>query len=229
MTVTVLLDPAQMPDQSQDQLDFDNKLSGLMRDLPTLGAEINTSTAQINAVAADVLAKTQTATAAAIAAAASFDATLSLGGASAFFSGKAYQKNDSAISQVNFQTYRRMSAGSGSVDPANDIANWRIVATNGAFEPQAVGGVDVDLARGRYFTKAIAGNTTFTFSNVPAGGYCFTLELAVTSGIASFPTSVRTADGRPVVLTSGRTHLLMFITANGGTTWRLAVAGNYVS
>lgn len=52
MTITVLLDPAQMPDQSQDQLEFDSKMSGFMRDLPTLGAEINSTTAALNAMAA---------------------------------------------------------------------------------------------------------------------------------------------------------------------------------
>jgi len=52
MTITVLLDPAQMPDQSQDQLDFDNKMSGFMRDLPTLAAQINQATGGINSAAA---------------------------------------------------------------------------------------------------------------------------------------------------------------------------------
>jgi len=52
MTITVLLDPTQMPDQSQDQLDFDNKMSGLMRDLPIWGAQVNESTAALNAFAA---------------------------------------------------------------------------------------------------------------------------------------------------------------------------------
>ena len=51
MTITVLLDPAQMPDQSQDQLDFDNKMAGFMRDLPTLASQINETTAGLNAVA----------------------------------------------------------------------------------------------------------------------------------------------------------------------------------
>lgn len=52
MTISVLLDPAQMPDQSQDQLDFDNKMSGLMRDLPKFAAEINATEAAMSAFAA---------------------------------------------------------------------------------------------------------------------------------------------------------------------------------
>ena len=52
MTINVLLDPAQMPDQSQDQLDFDNKMSGFMRDLPTLAAQINQAIGGINSAAA---------------------------------------------------------------------------------------------------------------------------------------------------------------------------------
>lgn len=52
MTISALLDPAQMPDQSQDQLDFDNKMSGLMRDLPVWGAQVNATEAAISAFAA---------------------------------------------------------------------------------------------------------------------------------------------------------------------------------
>jgi len=223
----------ELPDGPDPAIDppqvFSQKAAAMVLAQKKMVPQMNALGTQVVELAANATTKANSAAVSASAAAGAFEAALSLSGSGPFVSGKAYQKNDSAISQINFQTYRRMAAGSGSVDPSNDIANWRIVATNGAFEPQAVGGVDVDLARGRYFTKAIAGNTTFTFSNAPAGGYCFTLELAVTSGIASFPTSVRTADGRPVVLTTGRTHLLMFITSNGGATWRLAVAGNYVS
>ena len=46
--ITVLLDPSQMPDQSQDQQVFDNNFSGLCRDLPVLGQQINETTASIN-------------------------------------------------------------------------------------------------------------------------------------------------------------------------------------
>jgi len=52
MTISVLLDPAQMPDQSQDQLDFDNKMSGLMRDLPKFAAELNATEAAVSSFAA---------------------------------------------------------------------------------------------------------------------------------------------------------------------------------
>ena len=52
MTITVLLDPSQMPDQSQDQLDFDNKMSGLMRDLPTFAAQMNAIETSLSSMAA---------------------------------------------------------------------------------------------------------------------------------------------------------------------------------
>jgi len=48
MTISVLLDPTQLPDQSQDQLDFDNKMSAFMRDLPTLANQINDTEAGMN-------------------------------------------------------------------------------------------------------------------------------------------------------------------------------------
>jgi len=46
--ITVLLDPSQMPDQSQDQQVFDNNMSGMLRDLPVLGQQINETTASLN-------------------------------------------------------------------------------------------------------------------------------------------------------------------------------------
>ena len=46
--ITVLLDPSQMPDQSQDQQVFDSNMSGMLRDLPVLGQQINETTASLN-------------------------------------------------------------------------------------------------------------------------------------------------------------------------------------
>lgn len=50
--ITELLDPAQMPNQDQDQQTFDNLWAGVLRALPNWGAQANTLAASLNALAA---------------------------------------------------------------------------------------------------------------------------------------------------------------------------------
>ena len=96
----------------------------------------------------------------------------------------------------------------------------------------AVGALDIDCSTGNYFTKTITtGTNTFTFSNAPASGtVCsFTLELTHTGGTAAWPSEVKwNADTAPT-LTSGKTHLFMFVTDDGGTRWRGAALVDYVN
>jgi hypothetical protein len=93
--------------------------------------------------------------------------------------------------------------------------------------------LDIDCSTGNYFTKTIAGASTFTFSNPPGSGiaYSFTLEVALTSGAITWPASVRwTNDVSPnTVTTVGKTHLFMFVTDDGGTRWRGAYLDNYIT
>lgn len=146
---------------------------------------------------------------------------------SPWVSGTTYAKNTAVISQINFQTYRRRVAGAGTTDPANDPTNWAILTGDGAFIPQVVTASSINLALGNYFTRTMTGNQTFTFDNCPSPGFSFTLELTVTAGIVTLPTSVRTPDSVPYTLTAGKVHELMFVTSNSGARWRLAAATNY--
>jgi hypothetical protein len=102
--------------------------------------------------------------------------------------------------------------------------------SNGSFRGNitAVAALDIDCSVGNYFTKTINGNSTFTFSNVPASrSYGFTLELTVTSGTVTWPASVRFPYGVSPLLTAGKTHLVMFLTDDGGTRWRGAALLDY--
>ena len=95
---------------------------------------------------------------------------------------------------------------------------------------EAVSALDIDLSTGNYFTKTISGNSTFTFSNPPSSGTVgsFTLELTLqTGGTAQWPSSVKFPGNNPPTLTTGKTHLFVFITDDGGTRYRGAFLADY--
>ncbi len=96
---------------------------------------------------------------------------------------------------------------------------------------EAVSALDIDLATGNYFTKTISADSTFTFSNPPASGTAgtFTLELTHTSGTVTWPASVKFPADTAPTLTTGKTHLFMFVTDDGGTRYRGAALADYVN
>ena len=96
---------------------------------------------------------------------------------------------------------------------------------------QAVSALAIDLATGNYFTKTIAGNSTFTFTNPPASGTVgsFTLELTHSSGTVAWPASVKWPADTAPTLTAGKTHLFVFVTDDGGTRYRGAALADYVN
>ena len=95
----------------------------------------------------------------------------------------------------------------------------------------AVAALEIDCSQGNYFTKTITtGTNTFTFANVPSGGaYAFTLELTHTGGTAAWPGTVKWPADTAPTLTSGKTHLFMFITDDGGTRFRGSSLVDYVN
>ena len=94
---------------------------------------------------------------------------------------------------------------------------------------EAVTALDIDLSTGNYFTKTINADSTFTFSNPPASGTVgsFTLELTHTSGTVSWPSTVEFPGNNAPQLTTGKTHLFVFITDDGGTRYRGAFLADY--
>lgn len=94
----------------------------------------------------------------------------------------------------------------------------------------AVGALSIDCSAGNYFTKTIAANSTFTFDSVPASrAFSFTLELTHTSGTITWPTSVKWPGDTAPTLTTGKTHLFMFVTDDGGTRWRGSALTNFTN
>ena len=123
----------------------------------------------------------------------------------------------------------------------NDVANTFTAAqtlnagltVDGPYKQTAevVSALDIDLSTGNYFTKTINGNSTFTFSNPAASGTAstFTLELTHTSGTVTWPASVNFPADTAPTLTAGKTHLVMFVTDDGGTRYRGAALADYVN
>lgn len=103
---------------------------------------------------------------------------------------------------------------------------------NGSYAQTVVSvpALSIDCSAGNYFTKTINGASTFTFDNVPsARSYSFTLELTVTSGSATWPITVEWPGGSAPTLTAAKTHLIIFVTDDGGTRWRGAALVDYAT
>ena len=81
-------------------------------------------------------------------------------------------------------------------------------------------GNDMDLSTANYFTKTMAANTTFTFSNIPAttNNIGWTMELNYTSGTPTWPASVIWPGNVAPTFTGGHKNLVSFTTRDGGTT-----------
>ena len=148
----------------------------------------------------------------------------------------------SSIYTFNYQTYRYIFVESGGTDDrvilragtsssfhvAQDfIMNLKAVIT-GVTTPAAL---DIDCKQSNYFAKTISSDSTFTFSNVPNPGfsvaYSFTLELTHTAGTVTWPASVKWPGNVLPSLTTGKTHLFMFVTDDGGSRWRGSFLSNY--
>ena len=97
----------------------------------------------------------------------------------------------------------------------------------------SVAALDIDLSASNYFTKTIAGDSTFTFSNPPTSGTVgsFTLEVNYSSGNITWPGSVYwNGNGQTAPdITAGKVQLYMFVTRDGGTTYRGALLADYDS
>ena len=125
------------------------------------------------------------------------------------------------------------STGTGNVVLSAGPTLTGAISTNGSLRQTAtaVGALDIDCSISNYFTKTIAANSTFTFSNPPASGtaFAFTLEVTHTSGTITWPAAVQWPNQTAPTLTTGRTHVFTFVTDDGGSRWRGAAQVNYTN
>jgi hypothetical protein len=118
-----------------------------------------------------------------------------------------------------------------NVLPAENVVYSPLLTGQVVNNVAAVSAADIDCSTATYFTKTVAGNTTFTFSNPPAstvGAFGFTLLLTYTSGTITWPASVYWPNNSAPSFTGGQKALLMFVTSDGGTSWHAAALNGYV-
>jgi hypothetical protein len=138
-----------------------------------------------------------------------------------------YRDGQSTItSSIPFNNQKITGLGDATAD--QDAVNRRtgddryLQIIGGTITPVSVTASDIDLEGGSWFYKTAAGALTWTFSNPPAtGGFGFILELTNGgAGTQTWPASVAWPGGDAPPLTVSGVDVLVFITRDGGTTWR---------
>ncbi len=118
----------------------------------------------------------------------------------------------------------------GSTPAATAVTSLHVGAAQTGVAIDLSSGSTIDCAAGNYFLRTVAGNVTFTVANVPSGvAYGFVLELAYTSGTITWFANVEWPGDEAPTLDTGKRHLVMFATRNGGARWHGAALRNYES
>lgn len=108
---------------------FAAKGDALLAALPIFVTEANALQVDVNAKQVSAVTQVTLATTQAINAAASATAAASSSAAVIWISGTTYAIGNVRFSPINFQNYRRKTAGAGTIDPSTDTTNWGILAT----------------------------------------------------------------------------------------------------
>lgn len=91
-------------------------------------------------------------------------------------------------------------------------------------------GTSINCSSGNYFTATVSGSPTYTITGIPSGrSYGFTMEVLHSSGTITWFSGVEWAGGTAPTLTTGKTHLFMFITDDQGSRWRGSFLVNYTT
>jgi hypothetical protein len=171
---------------------------------------IDSWTSDVNSLAIEVDADATAADTAKLDAQAAAASAVAAAGATKWVSGTSYAEGAVVWSPINYLSYRRKTAGSGTTDPSLDSTNWAQVAGTGdvttdatqtltnktltspAINTPTITGTketrvamaasDIDLSAGNYFTKTISGATTLTVSNTASSGSVSAFILDLTNG-----------------------------------------------
>ena len=120
------------------------------------------------------------------------------------------------------------SAAQASGDAALTYADTKYAISGGLIDGQirtvvtALGlhGSGIPCTSGNYFTATLSGDSSVYFTGVPAASYGLTYEVRHDTGTITWDSSIKWPADTAPTLTTGKTHLFMFVTDDTGTTWR---------
>lgn len=121
---------------------------------------------------------------------------------------------------------------------AETTANTKLAISGGILDGQlrsvvtALGanGSGIPVASGNYFTATLSTDSTVTFiSPYPAASYSLTYEVEHTGGTITWDSSIKWPADTAPTLTTGKTHLFMFVTDDTGSTWRASSLVDYTT
>lgn len=90
-------------------------------------------------------------------------------------------------------------------------------------------GSGIPCTSGNYFTATISGNSSIYFTGIPAASYGLSYEVNHQTGTITWPATVTWPGGTAPTLTTGKTHLFMFVTDDSGSSWRASSLVNYTT
>lgn len=125
------------------------------------------------------------------------------------------------LSEVSNAATARMNLGAAAA-ASPTITGGMTFSGSTKQNVQALAALDIDLSSSDFFTKSISTNSTFTFSNPTATkAQAFVVELTISSAaVPTWPAAVKWGNGfNPSSSLGNGTHVLGFLTFDGGTTW----------
>lgn len=146
-------------------------------------------------------------------------ANLGLGSVATLAASAVYQVANN-LSEIANAVTARANLGAAAADAATFTGGITLSTGSVKQGVQAVASTAIDLSLTDFFTKSMSANTTFTFANPTASkAQAFTVLLTISGGaVDTWPASVKWKRGAVPTLGDG-THVLGFLTFDGGTTW----------
>jgi hypothetical protein len=153
-------------------------------------------------------------------------ANLGLGSVSTLASSAVFQVANNFSEVANATTARTNIGAAASASPT--ITGGMTFSGTTKSNVQALGALDIDWSAAEFQTKSIAANSTFTFSGFTASkAQGLILVLTITSAaVPTWPATVEWSGGvNPSSTLGNGTHILGFVTTDGGTTVQGFVGG----